>query len=120
MNPAPFEVRVGELEQGVRTIAVRGELDLSTAPDLETPLDEALSEGEGSLLIDLSECEFIDSTGIALIVRTWQQLGSGENGRVLAICSRNEQVRRVLEITGLEVSIPVHQTREDALAAIRG
>lgn len=118
MNPAPFEVKVGDLDQGVRTISVRGELDLSTAPELEGPLEEMLESGEGSILIDLSQCEFIDSTGIALIVRAWQRLDSGENGRALVICSHNDQVRRVLEITGLELSIPVHMTREDALAAL--
>jgi len=98
---------------------VRGELDLSTAPELEAPLEEILDSGEGSLLIDLSQCEFIDSTGIALIVRAWQRLDSGENGRALVICSQNDQVRRVLEITGLELSIPVHLTRDEALAAIQ-
>ena len=120
MTPAPFEVKVGDLEQGVRTISVRGELDLSTAPELEGPLDQTLESGEGSVLIDLSQCEFIDSTGIALIVRAWQRLSSGENGRALVICSQNDQVRRVLEITGLELSIPVHTTRDEALAAIAG
>jgi anti-anti-sigma factor len=116
--PAPFEVTVGTPEQGVLAISVRGELDLSTAPDLEGPLEEAV-ENRASLLIDLSECEFIDSTGIALIVRAWQRLESGGNGRVLAICSDNEQVRRVLEITGLELSIPVHLTRDEALASLQ-
>lgn len=119
MNPAPFEVQVGDLEQGVRTISVQGELDLNTAPDLEGPLNETLESGEGSVLIDLSACEFIDSTGIALIVRAWQRLESGENGRALVICTHNDQVRRVLEITGLELSIPVHSTRDEALAAIQ-
>lgn len=120
MNPSPFAVSVGDLEQGVRTISVRGELDLSTAPNLEGPLEEALENDQGPVLIDLSQCEFIDSTGIALIVRAWQRLQSGENGRPLVICSHNDQVRRVLEITGLELSIPVHLTRDEALAAIKG
>jgi anti-anti-sigma factor len=120
VNPSPFAVKVGDFEQGVRMISVRGELDLSTAPDLEGPLEETLDGGEGSILIDLSDCEFIDSTGIALIVRAWQRLDSGENGRSLVICTGNEQVRRVLEITGLELSIPVHPTRDEALAALRG
>jgi anti-anti-sigma factor len=120
VTPAPFEVKVGDLEHGVRTISVRGELDLSTAPELEGPLEGTLSSDEGSVLIDLSQCEFIDSTGIALIVRAWQRLDSGGNGRALVICSANDQVRRVLEITGLELSIPVHLTRDDALAAISG
>lgn len=102
----------------MRTISVRGELDLSTAPGLERPLEQALDSNQGSVLIDLSQCEFIDSTGIALIVRAWQRLDSGENGRTLVICSQNDQVRRVLEITGLELSIPVHLTRDEALAAL--
>lgn len=99
---------------------MRGELDLSTAPELEGPLEQALESGEGSVLIDLSECEFIDSTGIALIVRAWQRLAGGENGRALVICTENDQVRRVLDITGLELSIPVHTTRDEAIAAITG
>ncbi|HEV7770430.1 MAG TPA: STAS domain-containing protein [Solirubrobacterales bacterium] len=120
MNPAPFEVEVGDPEHGVQTIFVRGELDLSTAPELEAPLEQALEGGKGSVLIDLTRCEFIDSTGIALIVRAWQRLQSGENGRALVICTENDQVRRVLEITGLELSIPVHTTRDEALAALSG
>ena len=118
MNHTPFEVKVGEIEHGVRTISVRGELDLSTAPELEGPLEQALDDGHGSVLVDLASCEFIDSTGIALIVRAWQRLDSGEDGRALVICSDNEQVRRVLEITGLELSIPVHGTRDEALSAM--
>jgi anti-anti-sigma factor len=122
VNPAPFEATAAQLDDGVRVIAVRGELDLSTATELEGPLDEAISSGDASVLVDLSECEFIDSTGIALIVRAWQRLdrsADGEgNGRVV-ICSYNDQVRRVLEITGLELSIPIHSTRDEALAALR-
>ena len=109
---------MGDLEHGVRAISVCGELDLSTAPDLEGPLEQALESGKGSVLVDLTQCEFIDSTGIALIVRAWQRLDSGNNGRTLVLCSQNDQVRRVLEITGLELSIPVHLTRDEAMAAL--
>lgn len=118
MSPGSFEASTAALDGGIRVVAVRGELDLGTAPELEGPLDEAVDADE-RLLIDLSECEFIDSTGIAMIVRAWQQLGNGDGGRVV-ICSGNEQVRRVLEITGLEVSIPVHASRDEALAVLRG
>lgn len=123
MNPAPFEATAAQLDDGVRVIAVRGELDLSTASDLERPLEEAISSGDASVLIDLSECEFIDSTGIALIVRAWQRLDHGADGEGsgrVVICSDNEQVRRVLEITGLELSIAIHSSKDEALAALRG
>lgn len=111
---------MSDLDNGVQAIAVRGELDLSTAPDLERPLEDLLERGKGPILVDLSECEFIDSTGIALIVRARQRLESDGQGRSLAVCSYNDQVRRVLDITGLDVSIPVHRTREEALASIAG
>ncbi len=122
MHPAPFEATAAKLEDGLRVIAVRGELDLSTAADLETPLEEAVASGDVSVLIDLTECEFIDSTGIALIVRAWQRLdrnADGDGSGRVVICSQNDQVRRVLEITGLELTIPIHGTRDEALAALR-
>jgi anti-sigma B factor antagonist len=121
LNPARFEVGNEELD-GVRVIAVSGELDLSTAPQLEEPLEEALASGDSALVIDLSACEFIDSTGIALIVRAWQRLDrdtEGNGSGRFALCGLSDQVRRLLEITGLESSIPTHQSRDEALGALR-
>jgi anti-anti-sigma factor len=120
--PNPFELQDEELE-GVRVIAISGELDLSTAPRLEEPL-EATTGADTALLIDLSECEFIDSTGIALIVRAWQRMGggngdSGASGR-FALCGLGDQVRRLLEVSGLDTSLPTHGSRDEALAALRG
>ena len=123
MSSSAFEAVTAEPEGNVRIVVVSGELDLGTAPALEVPLAEAVEAG-APLLIDLSGCDFIDSTGIALIVRAWQRLGGddpdGESEGPVAICSASQQVRRVLEITGLERSIPVHASRDEALAALRG
>jgi anti-anti-sigma factor len=122
VNPVPFEATAAELDDGLRIISVRGELDLGTAGDLESPLEEAIASGDALVLIDLSQCEFIDSTGIAMIVRAWQRLdrsAQGDGSGRVVICSQNDQVRRVLEITGLELSIPIHSTRDEAIAALR-
>jgi anti-anti-sigma factor len=117
LNPAPFKVR-SEQQDGVFVIAVEGELDMNTAMDLERELEGPLDDGQSSLLIDLSHCEFIDSTGIALIVRAWQALDGDDSGR-LALCGIGHQVKRVLDITGLEETIPTHESRERALARLR-
>lgn len=107
------------MEDGIRAVAVRGELDMSAAPQLESRLEEALSGPGTSLVLDLTGCEFIDSTGIALIVRTWQRLQeSGEGGR-LVLCCVDDQVRRMLRLTGVESSIPLHEDRDAAIAALR-
>jgi anti-anti-sigma factor len=101
----------------VFVVAVEGELDMNTAADLERELEGALNPARTPLLIDLSRCEFIDSTGIALLVRSWQALdGDGS----FALCGVGAQVRRVLDVTGLEQAIPTHPDRERALARLRG
>lgn len=116
-NPSPFEARSEELD-GVVVISVRGELDLNTAPQLEKLLEPALASGQSPVAIDLSGCEFIDSTGIALIVKGWRSL-SGEERPGFALCGLGDQVRRLLRITGLESSIPTHPDRDEALAELR-
>jgi anti-sigma B factor antagonist len=123
VGPAPFQASASELEGGIRLVEVNGELDLSTATQLEEPLHDAVSSTAAAVLIDLTDCTFIDSTGIALVVRAWQRVdasaGNGGEGR-LVLCCQNEQVRRVLEVTGLEHSLRVFATRDEAVAALRG
>lgn len=116
-TPNPFELEAEERD-GVHVIAIRGELDLHTAPRLE----EQLEDLEAQVLLDLSACEFIDSTGIGLIVRTWQRLDSGPDGdgaSRLALCGPGDQVRRLLKITGLESTLQMYAERDEALAAFR-
>ena len=120
MIPIPFEVSTNENESGVSLVAIRGELDMNTAPELESSLQAVTSSRQGSVLIDLSECEFIDSTGVALIVQAWQRLDKAAEGDGrLVLCCPNNQVRRLLDITGVEDSISMHNSVDDALAELR-
>jgi anti-anti-sigma factor len=123
VSPAPFDVQTQELEGGVRAVTVRGELDMNTAPELERTLEKIAAEQDARVMLDLTDCEFIDSTGIAILVRAWQRLdrtgGGGGTGQ-LVLCCNNHQVRRLLKITGLESAISMHERRDDAIAELRG
>jgi anti-sigma B factor antagonist len=120
VNPVPFEVQHEELDDGIRAFTVRGELEMNTAPELQQGLEDALVEPGVSIMLDLSACDFIDSTGIALIVRAWQRLsGVGGEKQRLVLCCNNHQVRRLLKITGVESSISMHEQRDEALAELR-
>jgi anti-anti-sigma factor len=114
LNPTPFNVR-SEQEGSKVVIFVEGELDMNTAPLLERELETAVPDA--AVLLDLSDCEFIDSTGIALVVRTWQRLGTEDR---FALCGVGDQVKRVLDITGLGSTIPTHANREEALSRLQG
>jgi anti-sigma B factor antagonist len=114
----PFTVEIEKLDGDINAFNLRGELDHATAPELRAPLDEAIEEGARSFLIDLSDCSFIDSTGLSVIVHARSRvLDEDRNGR-FEICCPDVQIRRLLEITGIDRAFGVHQTREEALSAI--
>jgi anti-sigma B factor antagonist len=82
-----------------RVIQVGGELDLATVPTLEEELDSALNGPSAAVVVDLSDLEFIDSTGIAALLRAMGR--SNGSGRLRFVPSRAEGVNRVLAMTGL-------------------
>jgi anti-anti-sigma factor len=116
--PTPFAVRTDELEGSIQKISVVGELDLDTAPILETALLAARDSGETSVLIDLSDCEFIDSSGLALIVQAWRDLEEIE-GVSLAMCCAKNQVERLLRIAGAYESISIYDSVDAAVTSLR-
>ncbi|HSS32716.1 MAG TPA: STAS domain-containing protein [Solirubrobacterales bacterium] len=94
----PLAITSREDGLGVREIEISGEVDLAVADQMQAALDDAIDDGV-ELLVVLRECEFIDSTGIALLVRARQKLAD-RNGRLL-LCEPVGQVREVLTISGL-------------------
>jgi len=97
-RPEPFSVAVVQ-EDGRSVVSVRGELDLATAPELEAALLPGLREG-GSAVLDLRGLEFMDSTGVRVVVAA--HLAAQEHGGRLAIVRTlpDGPVGRVLEISG--------------------
>jgi anti-anti-sigma factor len=107
-----FELVEREVSPQCREIAVIGELDLAVADQLSAALERAV--GEWQTLISLDQCEFIDSTGIAVVVGAYRQ--ATERGGRLAVYAPSAQVRRVLEVTGLTKNGLVFDTAEQARA----
>jgi anti-sigma B factor antagonist len=114
---AEFRVEVERLDDGIHAFTVAGELDQATAPELSGPLMEAAESDGDAVLIDFKECEFIDSTGLAVLVEAHERI---REGRSFSICCASTQVRRLLEITGIDRSMALYESREEALAALRG
>jgi anti-anti-sigma factor len=82
-----------------------GELDLANAGTAEAALDASLGDDGTQVVIDMSELEFIDSTGIALLVAA---LGRNDGkDRVRFVLSTAPAVTRVLEVTGLTARLPL-------------
>jgi len=95
---APFRVDVHPEREVVRVVPV-GELDVATAPELEAQLHELRSSGFERVALDLRELNFVDSTGIRVIV-TEHQFATA-NDREFSLIGGRPAVRRALELCGL-------------------
>ena len=111
-----FEVSEESLGGDAGVVAVRGEIHLSTAPELSELLSGALGRGVTSLVLDLSEVEFIDSTGLSVLLNVLRRLT--QRGGTLAIVCTNPTVLRLFEITRLESTFDILPTREQAMARL--
>ncbi|MCW3841352.1 STAS domain-containing protein [Micromonospora yasonensis] len=84
---------------GTACLRLAGELDMSSAPQLNAALDRLAAAGQRQLLIDLTELTFCDSTGIAAFVRGDNRAAA--EGGWLRLTGATGRVARVLQVTGL-------------------
>lgn len=110
-----FNVTEQDLQPGYRDIKIEGELDLAVAGQLDEILAKAIADCS-RILVGLERCDFIDSSGIAVILRAHNRMES--DGNRLAVYAPTDQVLRVLSMTGLTANGLVFDSVEEAMAAI--
>jgi anti-anti-sigma factor len=93
-----FRVEVRS-ENGAPLLSVQGELDLASSPVLEEELARVTAERPALVIIDLRELDFMDSTGLSVLIRAHQR--AEEAGHRLGIVNGSRQVRRLLSLTGV-------------------
>ena len=116
MGVQQFEA-TAEMLDGVLVVAVRGELDISTSPQVRELLAEAPMDRAYPVVVNLARCDFIDSTGLATLLHGSKRRQNGE-ARV-AIVSPEGDVRRVLELTAVDKLIRVYASLEQAVKAVQ-
>ena len=99
---------------GVAGVAVRGEVELATTPALTAALEEGIRRTSGAFVVDLVAVDFLDSSGIACLVRARALLGRDD--RALALVCPPGSVRRVLELTGIDELVPVYGSGDELTA----
>ena len=101
---------------GVRLVAIGGELDISTSPRVRELLSVAAQDADRPLVVDLRGCDFIDSTGLSVLLNAKRRLT--RRGRGFAVVCPPGHVHRILEVTQLLEALGCHGSREEALVAI--
>ena len=112
-----FDLTEEDLDERTHVIAVRGEIHVTTAPEFSRRLNEAIARGKTSVVLDLSAVEFIDSTGLSVLLNGLRRVTRAQ-GRLALVCA-NPTVLRLFEITKLDTTFDIRTSREEAIAAVR-
>jgi anti-sigma B factor antagonist len=96
-------------------LAVKGEVDVYTAPRLREKLVELVSQGRTRIIVDLEGVEFLDSTGLGVLVGGLKRLRSND-GDLGLVCTQS-RILKVFEITGLTKVFAIFDSVEAATAS---
>ena len=97
-----FDASHGE---GTAQLALRGDLDMAATFRLEPELDRLLAAGVREIVLDLGGVDFVDSSGLGLLMATHDR--SRESGTRIALVSARPEIRRVFQIAGVEDVLPL-------------
>src|SRR5688500_12258770 len=100
--------------EGAAVLAVRGDVDVYTAPRLREQLVELVSQGKHRIVVDLEGVEFLASTGLGVLVGGLKRVRT-HDGDLGLVCTQH-RILKVFEITGLTKVFSIHDTVDDAVA----
>jgi anti-sigma B factor antagonist len=103
-SPTDFQVTVTERDDGA-VVAVAGELDVATAPELREALYRVIEQQPSLVVVDLAAMDFIDSTGLGVLVGALKRVK--EQDGALELRSLSPSAKRVFEITGLSKAFTI-------------
>ena len=104
-----------ETKGGAVIIAPEGDIDLARSPTLRTSLRQAQSGKPKSLVVDLSQVDYMDSSGVATLVEALQT--ARRNSTKMVLCCMKERVRSIFEIARLDSVFTIVDSRDQALSA---
>jgi anti-sigma B factor antagonist len=113
-----FQLDEQAIDDDTHLIAVRGEVHVSTAPEFSERLNDAIATGKTGVVIDMTDVEFIDSTGLSVLLNALRRVTRQQGS--LALVVSNPTVLRLFEITRLDSTFDIHGTREQAIETARG
>lgn len=111
-----FKMTTEEPGDGIAVVALTGEVDLYTAPDLKQELVRLVDGGARQVVVDLTDTSFIDSTTLGVLISGVKRLRPDGGRLELVVTDRN--IAKVFEITGLDRVFSIHPDRRAALAAL--
>ncbi len=100
---------------GYTAIAIEGEVDLNSSPQLRKVFSDLSDKGSQKIIINFAKVSYIDSSGLATLIEMMQRQKKGE-GKMLLV-HMSDKIKSLFEITKLDKLFAIYRTQEEALAA---
>ena len=111
-----FELSEESPGEGAHIICVRGEIHVTTAPRFAEALNAAIESGKTAVVLDMTGVEFIDSTGLSVLLNGLRLVGQ-RRGKMALVCT-NPTVLRLFQITNLDSTFDIFEDRATAVAHV--
>lgn len=105
-------VRSVDVAGNATVVRLAGELDLYNADEIRNALNEVIATSPARVVVDLTDVDFLDSTALGVLIEARSKLGADE----LALAAPQHEVRRTLQVSGLDRRLAVYDTVDAALA----
>jgi anti-anti-sigma factor len=115
-----FEITSGPGPDDVYVVRVAGEVDMSHEDELRAELGAAVAADATGIVVDLTECEFIDSSGVRALLLSREEQRADRGPEKLAVAASSDQILRILSVMGIDHVVPIHSTVDEAAAALSG
>jgi anti-anti-sigma factor len=115
-----FEISSGPGPDDVYVVRAAGEVDMSHEEELRSELRAAVEADTNGIVVDLTQCEFIDSSAIRALLLSREEKNRNPGSQGLAVAASSDQILRILEVMGLDKVLPVEPTVDQAAAALSG
>ena len=103
-----------DAREGWTVLSATGEIDVAAAPDLREQLVDLIEAGHDQLVVDLEGVDFIDSTGLGVLVGAVRRARAAD-GDVRLVCT-NSRLLKVFDVTGLDEVFTIAETVDGAMS----
>jgi anti-sigma B factor antagonist len=115
----PLSASIERLPNGIAVVTLCGGLTLGTSLKItDSQIQAAINGGVTAMVIDLKDVEYVDSAGLGMLMYAYGMLNDMKG--VLRLCGVTPRVMSLLQMTKTDTFLPVDQSRDESLAAIRG
>ena len=114
-----MDLKLGHCNKdGIEVVDVGGEIDIYTAPRLRDLLIDLVSKNNYQLVVNVDKVEFVDSTGLGVLVGGLRRVRA-HDGSLDLVCTR-ERILKIFRLTGLTKVFDIHESVDQAIAAMKG